>query len=71
MGMATGNHPHPSPTATYDNYSAARIAAAPPAKPRRGPKRRKRVEEELRDLIKAGIVRVTRRRGQPPLIEWL
>ena len=34
-------------------------------------KRMPKPEELYRDLIKAGIVKVVRRRGLPPLIEWL
>lgn len=51
--------------------SAAALAAQLPDTPKTGMKRTPPVEELYRDLIKAGLVRIVRRRGKPPLIQWL
>lgn len=58
-------------SSTIDNH-----AFFVPAKPKRkGSKRHKAktktVEELYDELIKAGLVRIIRRKGKPPLIQWL
>lgn len=53
----------------------ANVPVPPPARPAKkrpkGSKRTKTVEEQYRALIKAGHVRIVRRRGKPPEIIWL
>lgn len=64
----------PPINASTANIPLPRAADDVPSKPR-GSKRRKAkaktVEELYSDLIKAGIVRIERRKGKPPLIVWL
>lgn len=41
-------------------------------RPRKNPKHQIVAPEVLyADLIKAGLVRIVRRKGRPPLIEWI
>jgi len=60
---------------SIDNYpvqSAASIAAqARDTRKKRGPKRRKSVDELYGALVKAGLVRIVRKKGQPPRIEFI
>lgn len=41
-------------------------------RPRKNPKHQQVTPEALyADLIKAGLVRIVRRKGKPPLIQWI
>lgn len=73
MGMASGNWLDIYDTATHGGND-------PPADPPEGPKPRRRkrakakqktVEQLYADLIKAGHVRIERKKGHPPKIIWL
>ncbi|UTC28996.1 hypothetical protein MARCHEWKA_04840 [Brevundimonas phage vB_BpoS-Marchewka] len=82
MGMATassGSNTMPDWVHVYDTAVIhANNASGSDDKPAPRPKRRKRakarqktVEHLYADLIKAGIVRIERKKGQPPKIIWL
>ncbi|USN14160.1 hypothetical protein PAPPERLAPAPP_04860 [Brevundimonas phage vB_BpoS-Papperlapapp] len=80
MGMATGSSGsntmpdwvHVYDTAVSHNQPVGDDKPAPPPKRRKRAKaRQKTVEHLYADLIKAGIVRIERKKGQPPRIIWL
>ena len=84
MGMATGTSGSTTTPsdwlAVYDTAGGFTQAgnhddtAKPPPKPRRRKRakaRQKTVEHLYADLIKAGIVRIERKKGHPPKIIWL
>jgi hypothetical protein len=51
--------------------NAALLAAQPPQKTSKGSQHTPSVDELYGPLIKAGLVRIIRRKGRPPLIRWL
>jgi hypothetical protein len=70
MGMASGGHPYPSATAVYDNEPVPAQPDFPlPRRKRSG--RMKSVDELFGPLVKAGLVKIVRKKGHAPKIIWL
>lgn len=68
------NNGDDAPTVTLNPAfaNAARQAAAPPRRKKaKGLKRQKKVEDLYRAAIKAGEVKIIRKKGRPPEIVWL
>lgn len=51
--------------------NAAQLAAQSPAKPSKGSQHTPSVDELYGPLVKAGLVRIIRRKGRAPVIRWL
>ena len=56
---------------THTNHPPAETPAPRPKRRKRARAKQPRVEQLYAELIKAGQVRIERRRGRPPKIIWL